>query len=391
MKENVDSLTNRLLSAVNDELPAAYDLRRQIHSAPEVGGKEAGTSALVAEALGASEALWITEGRLVRIPVGTGPAVAVRGELDALPAVETSGLPWAATNGAAHLCGHDVHLAALVALGNAVRREGGTSPLVAVLQPREEILPSGAKDILESPLFASEQVGAIIGAHVHASMPAGTVAVQEGPVNASADDFMIAVRGTTGHGAYPHHTRDSVAAAAAVVTALLQLPARRIDPMHPSVVTVGSIVGGASGNVVPEVVTLLGTIRSFDETDRRDLHQLVGDAARLTAQIHGCSAEVSIQDGDPIMINDSGLARLTAANLTDLGLNPNGDHRSCGGDDFARYNAAGYPALMAFVGVDSPDGIGLHHSAFVPSDEAIRDVAYTMLAGYLAGCEFLSR
>lgn len=378
----------RLLAAIESHLPAAAELRRRVHREPDLGGAERPTATLVAAALGDPDAPWVTDGRLVRIGPGAGPHVAVRAELDGLPLTEATGAPWASANGAAHLCGHDVHLAALVAFGRAIADVGGPLPVLAVLQPREESLPSGARDVLASAELAAQQVGAVLGVHLHPSLPAGTVAAQGGPVNASEDDFTIKITGSPGHAAYPHLARDPIVAAAATVMALQHLVSRRINPMHPAVLTIGSVRAGSVGNAIPGSAVLTGTLRAFDEDDRARLRDTLTQTAELTARGYGCAAAAEIGSGEPVLRNDEGLAAAAGPWLARLGLDPSGDMRSCGSDDFAWYNAA-FPALMSFVGVADGRGPGLHHPAFLPPDEAIFDVARAMLAGYLGACEVL--
>ena len=227
---------DRLLAAIRDQLAGAAELRHEIHRQPRLGGHEEPTATAIAGALGAPDAPWVTQGRLIELGAGPGPCVAIRAELDALPVTETTGAPWASTNGAMHACGHDVHMAALVAFGRALRAAGGgPRPALAVLQPREESLPSGALDIVQSAELAARPVGAFLGVHLHPSLPAGTIAAQAGPVNASSDEVTVTITGAPGHAAYPHLARDPVVAAAATVMALQHLVSRRIDPMHPSV------------------------------------------------------------------------------------------------------------------------------------------------------------
>jgi amidohydrolase len=392
------TLAGRLRAAVEAQLPAAVELRHQVHREPDLGGHEERTAERVAAALGAPGAPWVTQGRLIAIPAGHGPAgpgpagpgphIAIRAELDALPITEATGAPWAATNGAMHACGHDVHLAALVAAGRAIAEVGGPLPLLAVLQPREESLPSGAKDVLGSAELAALEVGAFLGVHLHPSLPAGTVGAQAGPVNASADDFTITITGQPSHAAYPHLGRDPIVAAAGTVLALQHLVSRRINPMHPSVLTIGALHAGTVGNAIPGSAELTGTLRAFDEADRAELHSMVRETAELTARSYGCQAAVGIGLGEPVLRNDAALAAASAPWLAALGLDPGGDMRSCGSDDFAWYNGQ-FPALMSFVGVGETTVPGLHHPEFLPPDGAIADVAKVMLAGYLGACDVL--
>lgn len=382
-------MLGELADVLADEIPEAVRLRHRIHAAPDLGGHEHRTAALVAAELGVPDAPEVAEGRLIRVDVGTGPAVALRAELDALPITEMSGLPWASRNGAMHACGHDVHLAALVAVVRAVRRAGGPRPLLAVLQPREESLPCGAKDMIESPRLAAEGVGAFLGTHVQPSLPAGTVAAQPGPVNAASDEFTVRIDGRPGHGAYPHTTADPVAASAAVVSALHQLVSRRVDPMHPTVLTVGTIAGGSAANAVAPQVTLTGTVRTFDTADRARMPGLIRATADAAARAHDCTASTEVAQGEPVLRNDPALTNAIRPLLGEQGFTTSGEHRSCGADDFAYYGTS-FPSLMCFVGVDAPAGVGLHHPSFVPADAAIADVARVMLAGYAGACRFLS-
>src|SRR5689334_3315827 len=147
-----------LLEAAERELPTAVALRRELHASPELGGHETRTASRVAAALGEPGAPSVATGRLVRIGTASGPSVAIRAELDALPLTEQTPVAWASQNGASHSCGHDVHLAALTAAGRAVRRVGGPLPLVAVLQPREESHPSGAQDLVGSPQLEAQDI-----------------------------------------------------------------------------------------------------------------------------------------------------------------------------------------------------------------------------------------
>jgi len=383
-----EGLTSRLRSAIDAQLHDAADIRHRIHQSPDLGGQEDRTATMVAEALGMPDAPRVTEGRLIRVGTGDGSAVGIRAELDGLPLVETSTAPWRSTNGAAHACGHDVHVAALVAFARALAAVEGPRPIVAVLQPREETYPCGAKDMIESPLLAAQKIGAFLGVHLQPTLEEGVVAAQEGPVNAASDEFQVIVAGRAGHAAYPHLGRDPIVAGSAVVLALQHLVSRRMSPMHPAVLTVATMNGGTAANAIPEKVVLTGMLRTFDEADRDELHKLIADTSEHTALAHGCTASITLTRGEPVLVNDDALANKMRPWLHQLGLRADGNLRSCGSDDFAYYGTM-YPSLMAFVGVGSPGDPGLHHPAFLPPDDAIRDVAYSMLAGYLAACEVL--
>ncbi|MFB4274123.1 M20 family metallopeptidase [Nonomuraea sp. MTCD27] len=405
-----------LRAALSRELPAAVALRRELHALPRVSGHEGPTLKQVLDALPGGPVEHVAgTGAVLRIG-GPGPAVGVRGELDALPIVERTGVPWAATNGAMHACGHDVHLAAVVALARAVAATGpelatdlatgpesaigpelapepepvpgigarAVAPLLVVLQPREETYPSGALDVVSSGVLERHRVHAMIGAHVQPVLPEGTIACTPGPVNASSDEFRVTVRGSEGHAAYPHLTRDPVLAMAQVIVAAQQLVSRAADPMTPTVVTFGTVTAGTTPNAVPGEAVARGTLRTMSEGWRERLHRRFTQVAEDTASAYGCVAEVEILLGEPMLVNDPALAVRAGDRLREQGWAVTDELRSCGADDFARYGDV-TPSLMMFVGVDIGDtGAGLHSPGFLPGDAAVGAVAEALLAGYLA-------
>jgi amidohydrolase len=376
------ALHTTLQAAIRAELPGARQLRRRVHADPRVAGDELATLQLVLAQLAGPVEPVATTGALVRVG-RPGPAVGVRAELDALPITEETGVAWASTNGAMHACGHDVHLAALVALTRAVSQVDGAPPMVAVFQPREETYPSGARDIVESGALERETVSAVVGAHIQPVLADGQIACTPGAVNAAADEFTVRMRGRAGHAAYPHLNRDAVLALAQCVVSLQQLVSRDTDPMVPSVLTVGAISAGEAANATPGTATARGIIRSMSESHRLTLHERLHEVAAGVAQVHGCTATVEITSGEPVLHNDPGLAAAAAEALGTAGYRIVDSLRSCGADDFAYY-AARFPSLMLFVGVGDGQGPPLHHPAFLPDDMAVDRVAEAMLAGYIA-------
>lgn len=377
-----------LRDAVHRELPAAERLRRELHTRPSLSGHEEPTLNRLLEALpggAGAERVAAGTGGVLRIG-GPGPAVGVRAELDALPITEATGVPWAAAaRGAMHACGHDVHMAALTALARALHQVGPPVPMLAVLQPREEGNPSGALDIIGSGLLQAHQVAAMAAAHVQPLLQVGEVACAPGVVNASADEFFVTMTGSPGHAAYPHLTRDPVLALAQFVVAVQQLVSRNTDPMRPAVVTVGMLAAGEASNAIPGTAAARGTLRSVTETHRELLHERLREVANGVALAHGCTADVVIVRGEPVLDNDPGLAASTAALLTRLGATVTEPLRTCGADDFSFYGGLA-PALMLFVGTGGQPGSGLHSATFLPGDRAVADVADALLAAYLAGC-----
>jgi amidohydrolase len=384
-------LVAALRAALERELADAVRLRHELHAGAELSGAEHQTAARVAAALGEPDARPVAgTGRLVRIGAADGPCIAVRAELDALPVVEQTGAPWASANGAMHACGHDVHLAALVALGRAARSVAATAglpaALLAVLQPREEAYPSGAKDIAASDAFTVQQPAAVIGAHLQHQVPGGTVSAAPGTVNASVDDFEIRVEGTAGHAGYPQLAVDPVPALCQTVLALQQIASRRTDPTHAVVVSVGMLEAGKATNVIPGSASARGTLRALDPADRPLLRNALREITEHTSRSYGCRAMVTIEESEPALVNSEPLAAASWPVLREAGFGIDTSFRSCGADDFSFYSPVA-PILMLFVG--SGGSFTLHHPKFLPPDDAVGQVASVMLAGYLAALTLL--
>jgi amidohydrolase len=384
--DELDELHLKLRAAVADELPGAIALRHRLHADPRLSGDEADTTVEVVRALDAGPGHEVAgTGRVVRIG-DLGPAVALRAELDALPIVESTGVPWASQGEAMHACGHDVHLAALVAVCRAAERIGVEVPILAVLQPREESSPSGAEDIVRSGVLAEHDVKAIVAAHLQPRLPDGVVAVTPGPVNAATDEFEVTVTGVGGHAGYPHVARDPVLALCQIVVSIQQVASRRFDPVRGAVCSVGQIAGGSAVNVVPETASARGTVRVMRDADRAVAADLIREIVDHTAAAHGCEGRVRFAPGEPVLVNDPALAAGAATRLTASGVTTDDAFRSYGADDFSHYCGV-TRGLMLFIGTAPPDAAdapGLHHEGFLPPDRMIGRTAEALLAGYLA-------
>jgi len=375
------SLAERWRDAVRRELAGAVALRHELHAEPRLSGDELDTAARIVAAIGAGEGRRVAgTGRLLEIAGGAGRPVVLRTELDALPLVERSGAPWASGNGTMHACGHDVHMAALVAVCRAARHLELPVPLLALLQPREEGVDSGAQDVVREGVL--EGVDAVVAAHVQPALPPGVVAVTPGPVNASIDEFTITVSGQGGHSGYPHTVTDSVLALSTTVVALQQLGARRVDPVVGVACMVNRLHAGSANNIVPEEAVGSGTVRTMREDDRRRAHEALRDIAAHVAAAHGCRAEVEIARGEPPLVNDEHLAARAHMLLDDLGHQATADFRSFGSDDFASYGGHAR-VLMAFVGTGEATG-RLHDATFLPGDDLVALVADALVAGCCA-------
>ena len=380
-----DPLLARLLEAVERELPRAVALRRRLHAEPELAHAEERTAASVAAELPVRSETIAGTGLFAHVGPAGSP-VAVRAELDGLPMRELTGAPFAATGEAMHACGHDVHIAALVALARAAHGLGETlpAPLLAVFQPSEEAYPSGAQQLAEGPLAALAPV-AVVAAHVHPELPWGAVALDPGTINASCDAFEIVVEGEPSHGAYPHRGRDPILAIAQVVVALHAQASRRIDPLSPASLTVGVLEGGSAENVIPARACARGALRAHRPQDRLALREMVEEVAGAVAAAHGCRASVQLVPGEPALENDPGIVTLARDLLASAGFTAAPEWRSCGSDDFAFFGALA-PLAMAFVGLDGADGFTvrpLHHPELLPPDDAVGAVARAQAVLYV--------
>jgi amidohydrolase len=319
-------------------------LRRTLHQFPELSNQEHQTAARLVDTL---ETLGIRD---IRRVAGTGivaripgrdagaPVVAIRGDIDALPINEQTGLSFASSvPGVMHACGHDVH--ATWAIGAAIEllRDPAAGDVLIVLQPAEEV-GAGATAMLES--HALDDVAAIFGGHVDRRFVVGEVIAEAGALAASADSFTITLHGRGAHGARPHEAADPIVAAAAVITALQTIVARRIDPASPAVCTVGSMHAGVAPNVIPETAILTGTLRAMDADTRAKLVTELSRIATDVAAGFGVRAEVVVEHGTPPIVNpvrEAGWARtavgtvLGPAAVVPFGIT------NMGGEDFAFY------------------------------------------------------
>jgi len=404
------ALLERLLRGIEQELPRAIALRHRLHAEPELAHAEEHTAASIAAELPVASEAAAGTGRLARVEGGSdrggdhggdrggdqggdgggaGPRgpIAVRAELDGLPMRERTGAAFAAGGEAMHACGHDVHMAALVALVRAAYelRDALPAPLLAVFQPSEEAYPSGARQLAEGPLAAIAPA-AVVAAHVHPELAWGTVALDPGIVNASCDTVEITIEGEPSHGAYPHQGRDPILAIAQVVVALHAQLGRRVDPVSPASLTVGVLEGGSAENVIPARARARAALRAYRQHDRLALRALVEEVAHGIAAAHGCRASVALLAGEPALENDADIVGRARPLLARAELAPAGAWRSCASDDFAFFGALA-PLAMAFVGLDGADGFAtrpLHHPELLPPDAAVGAVARTQAVLYLA-------
>jgi amidohydrolase len=364
--------------------PELVSLRRDLHAHPELAFAEHRTATRVAEFLAGSGLDVRTgvggTGVLATSRGGEGRTVLLRVDLDALPIAEQSTAPYASRHpGVMHACGHDGHAAMGAAAARVLARRGGGGRVRVLFQPAEEG-EGGAQAVIRDGVL--EDVDLVLGVHLWNELPVGTLGVKAGPLMAAVDRLRVVVRGRGGHGAIPDRARDPIVAAAHVVTALQTVVSREVPPVEPAVVTIGAIRGGEAFNVIPDEVTLLGTIRTFDAALRRSMPERIQRIADGIARGLGCRAESEISPGNPAVVNDAGaaeVARRAAVRVVgeEKVVSPT---PTMGGEDMALYFERA-PGCFVFVGSANPSR-GLdqpHHSPSFDFDED----------ALLVGCEFL--
>ncbi len=281
-------------------------IRRELHRHPEPSWEERETAWRIEgclDHLGLRHRRICDTGVIAEVPGETdGPRIALRADIDALPIVEETGLPFASQNpGVMHACGHDGHAAMLLGAGELLAGEPPPGPVRLIFQPAEEV-GAGAKRLIEGGVL--EGVAAIFGGHLDIHHPAGRIFVTPGTVAASTDNFRIRLVGRGGHAGRPHEAVDAVLAASHLVIALQHVVAREVAPTEAAVVTVGIVRAGDAANAIAGTAELLGTVRAF-RPEVREL--LVGEVRRIadeTARLHRASADVRIEDGTPPVVND---------------------------------------------------------------------------------------
>jgi amidohydrolase len=374
-----------LLEAARGIQPEVVAIRRRIHRQPEVGLDLPKTQAIVLEELarlglegrrgtGLSSVVAVIEGGR------PGPTVLLRADMDALPLHEDTGLEFGSEiDGAMHACGHDTHVAMLLGAARLLleRQADLAGKVILMFQPGEEGM-GGAKTMIEEGLLDAAGSTAPSGAlavHIGTRYPTGEIHLRPGPQMAATDVIRIWVRGRGGHASAPHLALDPIAVAAEIVLALQAMVTRRIDVFDPAVVTIAQITAGTTNNIIPETVFMFGTIRSVSEETRAEVRAGVRRVAEGIAAAHGATADVDLEAGYPVTINDpafAGFVMETARLLIDADKVVELPAPIMGAEDFS-YVLQRVPGAMAFLGA-RPDGLDpatapQNHSNVVVFDE----------------------
>ncbi|MGX2040436.1 M20 metallopeptidase family protein [Methylocaldum sp. MU1018] len=359
--------------------PRMVALRRLLHRYPELAFEEAQTARRVMEELDRLgipyEYGGVGGGIVARIAGKPGGAcVALRAEMDGLPGNESTGLPFASLNpGKMHACGHDGHMAMVLGAAALLKDDPPPGDVLLVFQPAEE-RGGGARVILRSGALSG--VRAIFGGHVTGHYRVGEIMTAPGTITAQSDGFLIRIQGRGGHGARPHEAVDAVVVAGLLIVAMQTLVSREVNPVYPSVITIGQISAGSAPNVIAETAILRGSIRTTLPDVRKHIVEGLGRMAKGIGDLHNARVEVIVDEGYPPVVNtpaESDIARRAAAKIVgERGL-ASMEYPSMGSEDFAYYLRE-IPGCYVRFGArrEGWEHIPLHSPAFDFDEEALK-------------------
>ena len=307
---------------IKDIVPEMTEWRRQIHEKPEIAYQEKVTSKFIAnklkdfgieviEEFGKTGVVGIIQGKENK---GQEKSIAIRADMDALPMTEKTNLPYSSKNeGAMHACGHDGHSTMLLGAAKYLSEtKNFYGKVYCVFQPAEEGGNAGAKAMINDGLFKKFKIDSVWGIHNWPGIPVGEAVIHEGFAMAGGDIIVIEVKGKGGHAAQPQYANDPMVAAGLTITALQSLISRQLDPFKSAVLSITKIEGGSAFNVIPDTVTIGGTLRSTDQKNRNEMLDKIKKVASNTCAISNCEVNIEIRPGYPPTINNKECAKLAS-------------------------------------------------------------------------------
>jgi amidohydrolase len=379
------SQSDHLKSDIDELVPDMIAMRRDLHEHPELAFEEVRTSGIVAQRLrtmGLEVQTGIAKTGVIGLLRGGASkpgakTIAIRADMDALPIYEMNDIEYRSTiDGKMHACGHDGHTTILLAVADILnkRREELTGNVKFVFQPAEERV-GGAEPMIKEG--AMQDVDGIIGLHLVSDSPLGLVGVRSGAVFASADRYILTVKGRGGHAAMPETTVDPIVISAYIVTALQTLISRETSPLSPAVITIGKIQAGTAFNIIPESAEMHGTMRAFNVEHRHKLIRRIGEIAQGIATAMGGSSTLELFDGCPPCVNDAKMTEIVrGAAIAAVGehdVDTSDDVMSAASDDMACFLEA-VPGCYFIVGAkNEAKGANYphHHPRFNIDEDAL--------------------
>ena len=366
-------------------------VRRHLHANPELSYQEFETSAYVQDKLKQWGIPYTTLAGtgVTGIIEGKNPfskIIALRADMDALPIHEENDIPYASQNpGVMHACGHDVHTTCLLGAAKILNeyKDQWEGTVKLIFQPGEEKNPGGASIMIKEGVLQNPKPQSIFGLHVHPGLATGKLSFRAGKVMASADELYITVKGKGGHAAAPHLTVDPILIASHLIVALQQVISRNCNPHNPSVLSITSIHGGTTTNIIPDAVSIMGTFRAMDEQWRFKAHELIEKTATALAESMGGAVDLKIDVGYPTVFNDAILHETATALAVDFlsAAQIEETELRMGAEDFGYYSQQ-IPGCFFRLGVmNEAKGIvhGVHTSRFNIDEDAI-EIGMGMMA-----------
>lgn len=375
-------MKNELFQKLDESFNEMRDIRQHLHMYPEVSFHETNTAKYIQDYysnLGVEFTANVGGNGIVARVKGAlpGKTVALRADFDALPIQDEKDVPYKSTvSGVMHACGHDGHTATLLVLGKLLHqmREQLSGEYVLIHQHAEEYAPGGAKPMIEAGCL--EGVDAIFGTHLWSLTPTGTIEYRVGPIMAAADRFEITIQGSGGHGASPHQTKDSIVIGSQLVTNLQQIVSRRVSPIEPAVLSVGSFVADNAFNVIADSAKLIGTVRTFNPDTREFMEKEIERVIQGTCIAHDCTYEYSYERGYPAVVNhlvETNFLKGVAEQIPGISKVTETEQHM-GGEDFAYYLEK-VPGTFFFTGAKPHGEVFPHHHPKFDFDERAMLVA----------------
>jgi hippurate hydrolase len=387
----MSQLQEKIKALAKEFAPAQIAVRHHLHANPELSYQEFETAKYVKTqlaAMGIASDEKATTG-LVAVIEGKNPSsriIALRADMDALPIQEQNDVPYKSTvAGVMHACGHDVHTTILLGAAKILvaTKDSWEGTVKLFFQPGEEKNPGGASYMIRDGALQNPAPEAIVALHVHPGLDTGKLSFRKGRVMASADELYITIKGSGGHAASPHLAPDTILIASQVIISLQQIISRNRNPVSPSVLSICSVQGGNTTNVIPSEVKLMGTFRAMDETWRHKAHELITKTAKGVAESMGAEIDILIDVGYPTVDNDPAFTE-TAWKLADdyMGAqNVLETEMRMGAEDFGYYSQE-IPGCFFRLGVRN-EAAGIVHNVHTPHfdiDENAIEIGMGMMA-----------
>jgi amidohydrolase len=380
----MDNLKDTILRSVENLMPEVVRVRRHIHMHPELSYQEHATSAFIKnylDNLGIEYISGIAGTGIVGIIAGALPGkgitIGLRADMDALPVTEEEGREYGSRiTGVMHACGHDSHVAMLLGTATLLQKMKGefSGTVLLVFQPGEEKAPGGARLMIESGVFEKFKPDIFLAQHVLPDLPTGTIGYRSGPYMASCDEIYITIKGRGGHAAQPSLYTDQIYIASELVLGLKDSINKMSEEKAPTVFGIGNISGKGATNVIPEIVEIAGTFRTFDEKWREEAKEIIRSVSSGVATKSGVEILVNIVEGYPVLTNDESVT----SEAIELSKELFGNEKvwdmpvRMSSEDFSFFSVK-YPSVLFRLGITPPGTISqrLHTSSFDIDEKAM--------------------